>query len=147
MVRVRILGVVVLAIGTALGPFAGAQGAVESSSARRDALHAFDDVSATVAQLDTVHANMMVLDGKMSALYRALSAKVASVSKLAASSGTSSSDLMQATQQMQQMQMSFNLQYLALQEQMQNDAREYTALSNVLKARYDTMKGILANIK
>ena len=87
------------------------------------------------------------LDGKMSALYQALSAKVASVSKLAASSGTSSLDLMQATQQMQQMQMSFNLQFLELQEQIQNDSREYTMLSNVLKTRYDTMKGILANIK
>lgn len=147
MVMFRLLVILVLGVGTGLGPFAAAQGAVESSSAQRDALHAFDDVSTTVAHLGTLHAHMMVLDRKMSGLYQALSAKVASVSKLAASSGTSSSALMQATQQMQQMQMSFDLQYLSLQEQMQNDSREYTALSNVLEARYDTMKGILANMK
>jgi hypothetical protein len=30
---------------------------------------------------------------------------------------------------------------------MQNDSRQYTALSNVMKARYDTMKQMLANLK
>jgi len=144
----RVLVVALLAVGTALGPFAaGSQGAAASPSTQRDALRAFDDVSTTAAQLDTLHANMMALDGKMSALYRTLSDKVASVGKLAASSGTSPSDLMQATQQMQEMQMSFNLQYLQLQEQMQNDSRQYTVLSTVMKTRYDTMKAILANLK
>ena len=33
--------------------------------------------------------------------------------------------LMAATQQMQETQMSFNLQYLRLQEQMQNENRQY----------------------
>ena len=150
---VRMLGVALLAVGTVLAPFAaGSGGAVESSPTQRDALQAFNDVSTTAAQLDSLHANMMALNRKMSALYQTLSAKVASVGKLAASSGasssgSSSSDLMQATQQMQEMQMSFNLQYLQLQEQMQNDSRQYTVLSNVLKSRYDTMKGILANLK
>jgi len=152
---VRMLGVVLLAVGTVLAPFAaGPGGAVESSPAQRDAMQAFNDVAATAAQLDRLHADMMALHGKMATLYETLSAKVASVSKLAASSGVSSrrssgssTDLMQATQQMQQTQMSFNLQYLQLQEQMQNDSRQYTVLSNVLKSRYDTMKRILANMK
>ena len=144
----RMLAIALLAVGTVVGPFAaGSQGAAASPSTQRDALQAFDDVSTAAAQLDNLHANMMAINGKMSALYRALSDKVASVGKLAASSGTSSSALMQATQQMQEMQMSFNLQYLQLQESMQNDSRQYTALSNVLKTRYDTMKGILANLK
>jgi hypothetical protein len=54
---------------------------------------------------------------------------------------------MSATQQMQETQMSFNLQYLMFQEQMQNDSREYTCLSNVMKCRYETNKGILANLR
>jgi hypothetical protein len=63
------------------------------------------------------------------------------------SQGSSSSDLMQATQQMQEEQMSFNLQYLMLQENMQNDSRQYTAVSNIAKTKQDTLKGIVANMK
>jgi hypothetical protein len=66
-------------------------------------------------------------------------------------SGTGSSSstdaLMEATQQMQETQMSFNLQYLMLQENMQNDSRQYTCLSNVMKSRSNTLKGVLSNIR
>jgi len=61
--------------------------------------------------------------------------------------GNSSQDLMLATMQMQEMQMSFNLQYLMLQENIQNDSRQYTCLSDVMKARNDTTRGILSNLK
>jgi hypothetical protein len=52
--------------------------------------------------------------------------------------GNSSQDLMGATQQMQQLQMSFNLQYLQLQESLQNESRVFAATSNVMKSRQDT---------
>jgi hypothetical protein len=68
-------------------------------------------------------------------------------SGIQSSQSSSSAELMSATQQMQEMQMSFNLQYLMLQENLQNDSREYTCLSNVMKARYATMKGILSNLR
>jgi len=144
----RMLVIALLAVGTAVGPFAaGSQGAVDSSSARRDALRALDDMSTNLAQMERLHASMMALDGKMATLYRTLSDKAASVGKLAATPGTSQSALMQATQRMQETQMSFNLQYLQLQENMQNDSRQYAALSNVLKTKQDTMKAALANMK
>jgi hypothetical protein len=76
-----------------------------------------------------------------------LLAMAARAETLAGSGASSTQDLMNATQQMQEEQMSFNLQYLMLAENMQNDQRQYTALSNIMKARYDTMKGILANLK
>ncbi len=66
---------------------------------------------------------------------------------LADSGANSTQNLMTATQQMQETQMSFNLQYLMLQESMQNDSRQFTALSNVMKSRLDTMKGVLGNLK
>jgi len=144
----RMLVIALLAVGTAVGPFAaGSQGAGGSSSAQRAALRALDDVSTTAGQLERLRARMMALDGKMSALYRTLSGKVASVGTLAATPGVSQSALMQVTQQMQQMQMSFNLQYLQLQENMQNDARQYTSLSSILKTKQDAAKAALANMK
>jgi len=65
----------------------------------------------------------------------------------AARGGDSQSRLMQATQQMQETQMSFNLQYLQLQNQMQNENRQYTAVSNILKTKHDTLKNSIRNIR
>jgi hypothetical protein len=40
----------------------------------------------------------------------------------------------------------FNAQYLQLQEAMQRENREYTALSNVMKVKHDTARAAIGNI-
>jgi len=40
-----------------------------------------------------------------------------------------------------------NLYYLQLQERISAESREYTALSNVLKAQHDTMKNAISNLR
>jgi hypothetical protein len=57
------------------------------------------------------------------------------------------SQLPNATKQMQEMNMSFNLQYLQLQQQMQHENRTYTAISNVLKTKHDTVKNSISNVR
>ena len=52
-----------------------------------------------------------------------------------------------ATKQMQEMQISFNLQYLQLQSQMQQDSRSYTAVSNIMKTKHDTVKNSISNVR
>jgi hypothetical protein len=41
----------------------------------------------------------------------------------------------------------FNLYYLQLQEQVSAENRQYTTVSNVLKARHDTVKNAIGNIR
>ena len=41
----------------------------------------------------------------------------------------------------------FNLYYLQLQEQISAENRSYTTMSNVLKARHDTVKNAIGNIR
>jgi hypothetical protein len=41
----------------------------------------------------------------------------------------------------------FNLYYLQLQEQLAAENRQYSAMSNVLKARHDTIKNAIGNIR
>ncbi|HEX7427264.1 MAG TPA: hypothetical protein VF328_09995, partial [Mycobacterium sp.] len=43
--------------------------------------------------------------------------------------------------------MSFNLQYLQLQSQMQHENRSYTAVSNIMKTKHDTVKNSISNIR
>lgn len=41
----------------------------------------------------------------------------------------------------------FNLQFLQLQEALSQENRRFTALSNILKARHDTSKAVIQNIR
>ena len=55
--------------------------------------------------------------------------------------------MIDAQAKMMEMNQSFNMQYLGLQQQMQNENRQFTTLSNVLKTKHDTAKGAINNIK
>ncbi len=55
-------------------------------------------------------------------------------------------DLLEATRALQQEAQAMNLQYLQLQEQLQRESREFTALSNVMKVRHDSARAAIANI-
>lgn len=51
------------------------------------------------------------------------------------------------TEEMEEAQMSFNLQYLQLQSQMQHESRRYTAISNIMKTKHDTVKNSINNVR
>ena len=55
--------------------------------------------------------------------------------------------LVAAAQRVEETQMSFNLQYLQLQHQMQNENRQFTAVSNILKTKHDTVKNSIQNVR
>ena len=64
-----------------------------------------------------------------------------------AAGGDSQAQLMMATRQMQEMNMSFNLQYLMLQQKMQGDNRQFTLMSNIMKTKHDTAKNAINNVR
>lgn len=55
-------------------------------------------------------------------------------------------DVLEATRTLQQEARTFNLQYLQLQESLQRESREFTALTNVMKVKHDTAKAAIQNI-
>ena len=55
--------------------------------------------------------------------------------------------MMLATQQMQELNQNFNMQYLMLQEKMQQESRQFTVVSNVMKVKHDTARNALSNLK
>ncbi|MFO0583044.1 MAG: hypothetical protein U0229_12295 [Anaeromyxobacter sp.] len=60
--------------------------------------------------------------------------------------GGGEDDLLSATRQLQAEARTYNLQYLQLQESLQRESREFSALTNVMKVKHDTAKGAIANI-
>ena len=110
------------------------------------------EIGADLASLDSHFQKYREAAEKLSALYARLSAKAAEIGKIgsaigAAAGGSSQNQLLQATKQMQETQMSFNLQYLQLQSQMQNENRSYTAVSNIMKTKHDTVKNSISNVR
>jgi len=63
-----------------------------------------------------------------------------------AAAGGSEGDLLEATRALQSEARTFNLQYLQLQEGMQRESREFTAMSNVMKVRHESAKSAIGNI-
>lgn len=65
----------------------------------------------------------------------------------AAADGSGQDRLLAATRAMEETQMNFSLQYLRLQSQMQHENRSYTAISNIMKTKHDTVKNSISNIR
>jgi hypothetical protein len=64
-----------------------------------------------------------------------------------AASGNADAVLQQNAAQMQEMNQSFNLQYLMLQENMQQEQRQFSLLSNIMKTRHDGAKNAINNVR
>jgi hypothetical protein len=73
-------------------------------------------------------------------------ARVGSGALAGTGGGDSPGDLLEATRAMQQEAQAMNLQYLQLQERMQQESREFTTLSNVMRVKHDTARAAIGNI-
>ena len=48
---------------------------------------------------------------------------------------------------LEEMNQSFNLQYLTLQQKMQDESRRFSLLSNIMKTKHDTAKNAINNVR
>jgi hypothetical protein len=85
------------------------------------------------------------LGGVGGARFSAASASGTATSTATGGVGTQG-DLLEATRAMQQEAQAMNLQYLQLQERMQQESREFTTLSNVMRVKHDTARAAIGNI-
>ena len=64
-----------------------------------------------------------------------------------AAGGDSGATQLLATKKMQEMNQGFNLQYLELQQNMQQENRKFSTLSNIMKTKHDTAKATINNVR
>lgn len=74
-------------------------------------------------------------------------ADLTTLAELSASIQDAQAEFARALIEMQEMQMSFNLRYLQLQNFMQDDSRRFTALSSIMKTKHETVKNTISNIR
>jgi pyridoxal biosynthesis lyase PdxS len=89
--------------------------------------------------------------GELDGLYTQLARKVEEVARLAVDAektkGDATGQLFKATREMREMQMSFNLQYLMLQNKISQENRQFSMVSNIMKNKHDTAKNSINNIR
>lgn len=86
--------------------------------------------------------------GRVKTLNENLAEWAETIQEIARGSGDASADaLLAATKQMQEMNQTFNLQYLQLQQQMQHQNRQFTLVSNIMKTKHDTAKAAINNVR
>lgn len=105
-----------------------------------------DDAAAQLKQLNATQARMMDTNRKMAELQSALNDRITGVCRTSGNR-ISPADTAKALTELCTMSMKFNLQYLQLQTQMQNENRQYTTISNVMKTKHDTVKNSISNVR
>jgi len=146
----------VLAVAGLALALAGSTDQRQGQSARASGLDpaivkAINETGPDLEKLVESHLSLMKAVGELEGLYAQLSRKAEEVSRLAAGAqktkGEAAGQLFKAAREMQEMQQSFNLQFLALQEAMQKENRRFTMVSNVMKTKHDTAKNAINNVR
>jgi hypothetical protein len=104
-----------------------------------------------VRKLDKSHENCVKAARELDVLYIKLLQKAREVSRLAAEAERAKTaptgKLFAAAREMAEMTQAFNIQYLDLQKQMQDENRQFTLVSNIMKAKHDTAKNAINNVR
>jgi hypothetical protein len=121
---------------------------------RAAAAGAVEGLSAAAGLLAPLAPAGMVLAGAVRGVAQAAggaargaSAATTSLTASLGAGGTGSGDAFEATRILQQEGQSFNLRYLELQERLQRETREFTAVSNVMKVRHDAARAAIQNVQ
>ena len=116
------------------------------SDAKNQLIRIVEELQSDLKRLDKSHENLRIAALQLDSLFDSLSKKVKEVGLLTQSGGDSST-LFQATKQMQEMNQSFNLQYLDLQKKMQDENRQFTLISNIMKKKHEAAREAINNIR
>jgi hypothetical protein len=140
-------------------------GRVEAQEVRRQvqvadlqlrAVAAMDTVAQDLAALNSSNAGVVEAAEGLAAMYGELSAEITELATLAERLAGEASDrgaarslqqLTTAVGGLQQKMLDMNMQFLALQNQMQMESRQFNAVSNALKVRHDAAMSAVRNMK
>lgn len=61
--------------------------------------------------------------------------------------GAGGGDSMSEARALTEMNQSFNMQYLMLQQKMQDESRRFSVISNIMKTKHDTAKNSISNVR
>lgn len=114
---------------------------------KRTLLALNDELQQNLAALDGCFASISRLNEELDRRIKELNEKSMNHLERIEAFANNQAQLFAAAKEIQEMQMSFNLQYLQLQNSMQNENRAFTMVSNIMKTKHDTAKNSINNIR
>lgn len=114
---------------------------------KKDLLGIFENMESEYASLESHFESLSRLIEVLNIKIQEFSNKSAGYVEIIKEKPDSQQALLEASRAMQEMQMSFNLQYLMLQNQMSEESRQFTLLSNVMKTKHDTARNAINNVR
>jgi uncharacterized tellurite resistance protein B-like protein len=146
--------------------FPGASGQVRTApkaagqaTLNAEGVKAFDELGVELAKLIDAQRQLSATAVKLEDLCAKLAKAGENVDKAvepaekalvyirAQAGGNEIAALVKAARDFQEMSQSFNLQYLGLQQQMQDENRRFTLISNIMKTKHDTAKNSISNVR
>lgn len=146
----------VLAVASLALVFSGSMGQDRQQAARASKLDpavvkAINETGPDLDKLAESHKSLMEAVRALEGLYNKLARKTEEVSRLAPDAEkakTNEADrLVKAVREMREMQRSFNLQFLELQDKISHENRQFTMVSNIMKNKHDTAKNAINNVR
>ena len=123
----------------------------ENDQLRAKLFETVEELQHDLATLDSIHQSIMVLHATLAQSWSDQQQKVANflngINNQLASGTDPQQILLDEAKHIQEMNMSFNMQYLHLQQKMQDESRRFTLLSNIMKTKQDTAKNSISNIR
>jgi predicted nuclease with TOPRIM domain len=110
-------------------------------------LEALTGLEGDRAAMDEHIRNISLVDAQLGEVVQKFQKEIAGAINRMKQLPNPSPEIVSGASQMEESEMSFNLQYLQLQSQMQNESRSYTAISNIMKTKHDTVKNSISNIR
>jgi hypothetical protein len=115
------------------------------------AVKPINEMGPDLDKLNESHQNLIKAVSELDGIYNKLDKKTQQVSRLAADAEKSRNgkmrELFKAIDEMSEMQMSFNLQYLMLLNKISQENRQFSMVSNIMRNKHDTAKNSINNIR
>jgi hypothetical protein len=142
-----------LCVVLAAPPQQAAQRQSPAPSTRADVVETLRQLQAHQADLDGSHAVTEEAAKDLVRICKGLSGlvddalKMSEVALGARPGSRGPTDSAAVTKNIREMQMSFNLQYLMLQNKVAHENRQFSMVSNIMKNKHDTAKNSIKNIR
>jgi hypothetical protein len=114
---------------------------------KRTLLKILEDLQQNLTDMESYSTSMSQLNGELDRRMKEFSKKSTSFLEDIKTQADNQANILQTTKDFQEMQMSFSIQYLQLQQKMQNENRRFTLISNIMKTKHDTAKNSINNIR
>jgi hypothetical protein len=119
----------------------------ENEAAVRNLVLASEDLDQHLADLDEYSEGIARIHEELRSRTLAMNTQIQTFLANIATFVDSPPDLVASARALQEANMSYNVQYLNLQQEMQAENRAFTALSNVMKSKHETVKNAINNIR